>query len=57
MLIFNDEQRLRAGIRSLSKRRSYCSKALAAYPSSSQMMLVSLFTMPPAPPRSLQRSW
>ena len=32
MLIFNDEQRLRAGIRSLSKRCSYCSKALAAYP-------------------------
>ena len=32
MLIFNDEQRLRAGIRSLSKRCSYCCKALAAYP-------------------------
>ena len=32
MLIFNDEQRLRAGIKSLSKRCSYCSKALAAYP-------------------------
>ena len=32
MLIVNDEQRLRAGIRSLSKRCSYCSKALAAYP-------------------------
>ncbi len=32
MLIFNDEQRLRAGIRSLSKRCSYCSKALGAYP-------------------------
>jgi hypothetical protein len=32
MLIFNDEQRLRAGIRSLSKRCPYCSKALAAYP-------------------------
>ena len=32
MLIFNDEQRLRAGIRSLSKRCSYCSKALATYP-------------------------
>ncbi len=32
MLIVNDEQRLRAGIRSLSKRCSYGSKALAAYP-------------------------
>ena len=32
MLIFNDEQRLRAGIRSLSKRCSYCSKALSEYP-------------------------
>ncbi len=32
MLIVNEEQRLRAGIRSLSKRCSYCSKALAAYP-------------------------
>jgi hypothetical protein len=32
MLIVNDEQRLRAGIGSLSKRCSYCSKALAAYP-------------------------
>ena len=32
MLIFNDEQRLRAGIRSLSKRCSYCSKALKEYP-------------------------
>ena len=32
MLIVNDEQRLRAGIRSLSKCCSYCSKALAAYP-------------------------
>jgi len=32
MLIFNDEQRLRAGIRSLGKRCPYCSKALAAYP-------------------------
>ncbi|HEY4036416.1 MAG TPA: hypothetical protein VGL94_20860 [Ktedonobacteraceae bacterium] len=31
MLIFNDEQRLRAGIKSLSKRCPYCSKALAAY--------------------------
>ena len=30
MLIVNDEQRLRAGIRSLSKRCSYCCKALAA---------------------------
>ncbi len=32
MLIFNDEQRRRSGIRSLSKRCPYCSKALAAYP-------------------------
>jgi hypothetical protein len=32
MLIVNDEQRLRAGIASLSKRCSYCTKALAAYP-------------------------
>ncbi len=32
MLIINDEQRLRAGIRSLSKRCSYCSQALAVYP-------------------------
>ena len=32
MLIVNDEQRLRAGIASLSKRCPYCSKALAAYP-------------------------
>ena len=32
MLIVNDEQRQRAGIASLSKRCSYCSKALAAYP-------------------------
>jgi hypothetical protein len=32
VLIFNDEQRLRAGIKSLSKRCPYCSKALAAYP-------------------------
>ncbi len=32
MLIMNDEQRIRAGIGSLSKRCSYCSKALAAYP-------------------------
>ena len=38
MLIVNDEQRLRAGIGSLSKRCQYCSKALAAYPSFSQMM-------------------
>ena len=28
----NDEQRLRAGIRSLSKRCQYCSKAEASYP-------------------------
>ncbi|MFL5592960.1 MAG: hypothetical protein ACJ8DI_35630 [Ktedonobacteraceae bacterium] len=32
MLIFNDEQRLRAGIKSLSKRCSCCGKALGAYP-------------------------
>ncbi len=32
MLIVNDEQRLRAGIGSLSKHCSYCCKALAAYP-------------------------
>ncbi len=32
MLIFNDEQRLRAGIKSLSKQCPYCRKALAAYP-------------------------
>ena len=32
MLIVNEEHRLRAGIGSLSKRCSYCSKALAAYP-------------------------
>jgi hypothetical protein len=32
MLIVNDEQRLLAGIGSLSKRCSYCSKALRAYP-------------------------
>ncbi len=32
MLIVNDEQRLRAGIRSLSKRCPYCCKALRAYP-------------------------
>jgi hypothetical protein len=32
MLIVNDEQRLRAGIGSLSKRCQYCSKALGAYP-------------------------
>jgi hypothetical protein len=32
MLIINDEQRLRAGISSLSKRCSYCAEALAAYP-------------------------
>ncbi len=32
MLILNDEHRLRAGIGSLSKRCSYCTKALAAYP-------------------------
>jgi hypothetical protein len=32
MLIVNDEQRLQAGIASLSKRCSYCSKALTAYP-------------------------
>jgi len=32
MLIVNDEQRLQAGIGSLSKRCSYCSKAPRAYP-------------------------
>jgi hypothetical protein len=32
MLNVNDEQRLRAGIASLSKHCSYCTKALAAYP-------------------------
>ena len=32
MLIVNDEQRLRAGIASLSKQCYYCTKALAAYP-------------------------
>jgi hypothetical protein len=32
MLIVNDEQRLRAGIRSLSKRCSYCCKPLSEYP-------------------------
>jgi len=32
MLIFNDEQRLRAGMKSLSKRCSSCSKALSEYP-------------------------
>ncbi len=32
MLIVNNEQRLRAGIGSLSKRCQYCSKVLAAYP-------------------------
>ncbi|GAC1375120.1 MAG: hypothetical protein NVSMB44_43630 [Ktedonobacteraceae bacterium] len=32
MLIFNDEQRLRAGIKSLNKRCSYCCKPLSEYP-------------------------
>jgi hypothetical protein len=32
MLILNDEHRKLAGIGSLSKRCSYCCKALAAYP-------------------------
>ncbi len=32
MLIFTDEQLRSAGIKGLSKRCSYCSKALAAYP-------------------------
>jgi hypothetical protein len=32
MLIFTDEQLRSAGIRSLSKRCSYCSKALSEYP-------------------------
>lgn len=32
MLIFTDEQRRRAGIKSLLKQCPYCRKALAAYP-------------------------
>ncbi len=32
MLIVNDEQRRAAGIRSLNKRCSYCSKPLLEYP-------------------------
>jgi hypothetical protein len=32
MLIFTDEQRKRAGIKSLSKRCPYCRKALKDYP-------------------------
>jgi hypothetical protein len=32
MLIFTDEQRERAGIKSLSKRCSHCRKPLLAYP-------------------------
>jgi hypothetical protein len=32
MLIFNDEQRRSAGIRSLNKRCSYCSQPLSEYP-------------------------
>ena len=32
MLICTDEHRTRAGIKSLSKRCSYCSKPLAEYP-------------------------
>jgi len=32
MLIVSDEQRLRAGIKSLSKRCSYCSQPLSEYP-------------------------
>ncbi len=32
MLIFTEEQRLRAGIKSLSKRCPYCRKPLRAYP-------------------------
>jgi hypothetical protein len=32
MLIFTDEQRLRAGIKSLSKQCPYCRKVLASYP-------------------------
>jgi len=32
MLIFTDEQLRAAGIRSLSKKCSYCSKALSEYP-------------------------
>ena len=32
MLIVNDGHRLRAGMKSLSKRYSYCSKPLKEYP-------------------------
>ena len=32
MLIVNDEHRIAAGIKSLSKKCSYCSKALKEYP-------------------------
>ena len=32
MLILNEEHRRRAGIASITKRCSYCSKALATYP-------------------------
>ncbi len=32
MLIMNDEQRLQAGVFSMSERCKYCSKAFAAYP-------------------------
>ncbi len=32
MLIVNDEHRIAAGIKSLSKRCSYCSKSLKEYP-------------------------
>ncbi len=32
MLIVNDEHRIAAGIKSLSKRCSYCSKPLSEYP-------------------------
>ena len=57
MLIVNDEQRMRAGIGSLSKRCQYCSKALAAYPSFSRMMAGWPSTMPRVLPRSRRRSW
>jgi hypothetical protein len=56
MLIVNDEQRLRAGIKSLSKRCSYCSQALAACAVElATEILVDLYTFfrPPAPYRQL----
>jgi hypothetical protein len=57
MLIVNDEQRLRAGIGSLSMRCQYCSKALAAYPLILTMMPGWPSTMPRVPQRSRWRSW